>query len=410
MSKCSSDTLDLLCAEPAPPRSNPYGEGRASSLERLLGASYRVPTDQGPRHAIAYLLDSFADILPGYALAVSIGSDDGQTPVVLQHSSAPAPVHDPSSARIFPMFAHEHIETLTCRAQPSRLHCAGNDPGLNNAHSSLATLLGHCAGMLSRAIDTAESSQQARLQMHETQSLRQMVLQADKLATLGELSAGLVHEISNPLTAIIAYTDFLLRKAERHGDMADVERLCRITEAANRILSFSRDLISYARPSVQAPGPQPIEAAVERAISYCQHIVNESHVSVQRNYAQGLPAVRGVSAQLTQVFVNLVTNACQAMAPTGGTLTVTIEAEKTTGGVLVHVTDTGPGIAPDIIPDIFKAFFTTKSHAQGTGLGLRIVRQIINQHGGEVTVESRLGEGTTFTVWLPGADGEGAGQ
>lgn len=237
----------------------------------------------------------------------------------------------------------------------------------------------------------------------EVRNLEHQVLQAEKLATLGQLAAGVVHELNNPLTSITVYAEHLLRKNERAGgDPTDTERLGRILEAAQRILNFTRDLVAYARPSAEEPREISLESVLDQAVVFCAHVLEEGGVTVEKRYTGGLPHVFAVRSQLHQVFINLITNACHAMPDGKGRLDLETSADPTTGRVLVRVHDNGSGIAPATLERVFEPFYTTKGEGKGTGLGLSIVRNIVQQHRGEITAESAPGVRTTFTVKLPG--------
>src|SRR5262249_43411216 len=143
-------------------------------------------------------------------------------------------------------------------------------------------------------------------------------IQADKLASFGQIAAGMVHELNNPLTSIVAYTDYLLRKlVSRGGDgpygaveADDIERLRRISDSANRILRFTRDLVTYARPSSEVPVPVVLHNAIDQAIAFCEHVIDAAKARVVRRYGPNVLTIRGMPEQLAQVFVNLITNAC----------------------------------------------------------------------------------------------------
>jgi C4-dicarboxylate-specific signal transduction histidine kinase len=234
-------------------------------------------------------------------------------------------------------------------------------------------------------------------------SLRAQVIQSEKLASLGQIAAGIVHELNNPLTTIVAYSDFLRRKLASRGDPADVERLARINEAAERILRFSRDLTAYSRPATEVPAPVPIHDVIERALVFCEHELDKTGVLIERNFGDVRP-VRGVAGQLTQVFVNLFTNAAHAMRERGGLLSIATSMPRgDERDILVTVTDDGHGIDLEHRERIFEPFFTTKTDGSGTGLGLSIVRSIVLSHGGQITVDSNHPRGTVFLLELPTA-------
>ncbi len=235
--------------------------------------------------------------------------------------------------------------------------------------------------------------------------LEEQVVHAEKLATLGQLAAGVVHELNNPLTSISVYAERLHHKASEdpNADPTDVERLGRIVQAAERILRFTGDLVTYARPATEAPRSLPPAEVVEQALVFCEHVVRETRAEVDFEMTADLPPILGVRGQLHQVFINLITNACHAMPDGAGKLR--IEGEVTgTRSVAIHVHDNGAGIPSDQCETIFEPFFSTKGEGEGTGLGLSIVRNILQQHGGAIEVSSEPGVGTTFTVTLPAAE------
>ncbi len=235
----------------------------------------------------------------------------------------------------------------------------------------------------------------------EVRDLEHQVIQAEKLATLGQLAAGVVHELNNPLTSITVYAEHLLRKNERAGgDPTDTERLGRILEAAQRILNFTRDLVTYARPSAEQPREISLQSVLDQSVVFCEHVILERGVTVEKRYAAGVPPVYAVRAQLHQVFINLITNACHAMADGAGHLVLETSVSEPDGLVTVHVRDNGAGIPAEDVERVFEPFYTTKGEGKGTGLGLSIVRNIVHQHRGEIAVESTAGQGTTFTVKL----------
>jgi len=220
-----------------------------------------------------------------------------------------------------------------------------------------------------------------------------------RLAGFGRLAAGIVHELNNPLTSINSYAESLLNKY-RHGGLEgpDVEKLRRIREAGERIQRFSRDLITYARPSADKVERVDLAALLEQAARMCEPALKEAAARVATRF-EATPQVMGVKASLVQVFVNLVTNAAQALKDRGGT--VTLGLASVGDSVAATVADDGRGMTPEVKSRIFEPFFTTKPDGHGIGLGLSIVQGIVGRHAGTIGVESVPGEGTTFTVLLP---------
>jgi PAS domain S-box-containing protein len=242
----------------------------------------------------------------------------------------------------------------------------------------------------------------------EVHHLEEQIVHADRLATLGQLAAGIVHELNNPLTSITVYGEYLHGKAQRTGaESGDVEKLRRIVEGAGRMTRFTRDLVTYARPSNEEETALSIREVALEGARFCEHVMNECKVTLTTDFDADLAPISGVRGQLHQVFVNLVTNASQAMAARGGG-TVHIEAHRADRAdgdeVVVRVSDDGPGIAAEHLPHIFDPFFSTKGEGHGTGLGLSIVRKIVKAHRGTIEVTTRHGEeksGTTFEIRLP---------
>ena len=205
----------------------------------------------------------------------------------------------------------------------------------------------------------------------------------------------------------MAYSDYLIRKAiDRDGstvghDDDDVERLRRISESANRMLRFTRDLMSYARPSSAVLGPVVVHAVIDQAIAFCEHVLAGANMTVERRYGSDVLMVRGVGEQLVQVFVNLLTNASQAAPQRGGWVEVATSVDAAARRVRIEVRDNGAGIPAENLTHVFAPFFTTKGDRHGTGLGLSIVRSIIAGHDGDIRVESQQGEGAVFVLELP---------
>ncbi len=164
---------------------------------------------------------------------------------------------------------------------------------------------------------------------------------------------------------------------------------------------FSRDLVAYARPADDVPGPVVLHEVIDKALVFCEHEFAQSEVRVQRELAESLPLVRGIGGQLTQVFVNLFTNAAHAMSTCGGCLSVRTSVGDGPEWVLVEVKDDGAGIEAQNMAQIWEPFFTTKTEGRGTGLGLAIVREIVTAHGGSLTVTSLPERGSVFSLTLP---------
>jgi PAS domain S-box-containing protein len=231
-------------------------------------------------------------------------------------------------------------------------------------------------------------------------ALQHQIVRAERLATLGELAAGVVHELNNPLTSITVYAEYLVRKGEsQHADSADIEKLRRIGASAQRILRFSRDLVQYARPSGKEREAVDLAAVVRQSVSICEHLVERGGISLTVDVHPELPVVQAVGGQLEQVLINLITNAVHAVEE-GGKVIVRARPDGTEA-VRLEVADSGPGVPEESREKIFEPFFTTKPDGKGTGLGLPIVRNIVDLHRGVISVErSELG-GALFYVTIP---------
>jgi signal transduction histidine kinase len=365
-------------------------------LDRLLIAACEVSPTARLDDALVPLLEAVGEDLPDAALGVCVPTPRGQLVVRRSMREPSADARDPS--RLFPEFRFERVVVLACD-EGATLHVAADDDTLVDEGGPCELIMARLALVLGSAIRGVRERERARSQTLEVQA---QVIQTEKLASLGQIAAGIVHELNNPLTSILAYSDYLRRKSERAGgDPSDLQRLVRISEAAERILRFSRDLTAYARPSAEVPAPVAIHDVIDRALVFCEHVLDQTGVLVERNFGK-VRAVRGVAGQLTQVFVNLFTNAAQAMRDGGGCITITTEM-TTEDEVSITIIDDGAGIDEGHLPRIFEPFFTTKTDGTGTGLGLSIVRNIVVNHGGRIEADGHKPRGTMFRLELPSA-------
>src|SRR5262249_41261507 len=155
-----------------------------------------------------------------------------------------------SPTRLFPGYAHERVIDIEGTSSSTTLHIAADDSVVEDERSSIGHVVNRAAIVLARSLALARSHERANAAASELRALNSHMIQAEKLASLGQIAAGVVHELNNPLTSIVAYTDYLLRKSK---DDDDVKRLRRISESAERMLRFTRDLVTYARPSAEVP-------------------------------------------------------------------------------------------------------------------------------------------------------------
>jgi two-component system NtrC family sensor kinase len=230
----------------------------------------------------------------------------------------------------------------------------------------------------------------------------ELLVQSHKLKAVGTLTAGVAHELNNPINNIML-TAYMLE--EDYAEYSDTERLDMIRdliEQAERSRTIVRNLLDFARESELTTDLLQVQDLMEEILRLASNQIKLSKVKVVRQFASNLPAFHGDRQQITQVFLNLVLNAIDAM-PDGGTLTVSTRVEGERDYVVLEIADTGVGIPEHVLANIFDPFFTTKPTGKGTGLGLSVSLGIVRTHGGDIRVRSRTNEGTTFTVLLPTA-------
>lgn len=267
--------------------------------------------------------------------------------------------------------------------------------GLNPVHYEALTAFLQRAAL---ALQNARLYEQLQAQVEELRSLHDQIVRAERLAALGELAAKVAHELNNPLTSIHLYSSLLL---EAPAEPDEQRRLAASTlEQAERAKQVVRDILDYSRPTEPKLELTSLNVTIESGLRLVRHLAHAARVSIIEDYAGNLPPVRVDAAQIAQICTNLALNAIQAMS-SGGTLIVSTGAQ----GDFLYVSfkDNGCGIPPDQLPRVFEPFFTTKPAGQGTGLGLAVCRSLALQQHGEITVESEVGKGSTFTLWLPAA-------
>jgi len=231
----------------------------------------------------------------------------------------------------------------------------------------------------------------------EQERLQRAVLQSEKFAAMGKLAAGVAHELNNPLTGILTFAEELKMDADPNDPLfGDYETIVREAMRCRRIV---RDLLDYARLEKPQRKNRNLNDVIERSLSLVQKQASFHDVKFVLDLGENLPEVSIDSNQMQQVFLNLIINAGEAMNSAGK---ITISSRITGEGskVEVAVSDEGHGIPADKLRQIFEPFFSTKGQ-QGNGLGLNVVQTIVDQHSGKMKVDSKVGEGTTFTVILP---------
>ena len=228
-------------------------------------------------------------------------------------------------------------------------------------------------------------------------------MKSERLAMIGGLAAGVAHEINNPLGGILLLSGLLLRESKAEG--TERENLQRIANDAGRCQKIVEGLLDFARQRRPQIEPRDVNDVVNKALSLLENQAIFHDIDIVRGLRSDLPPVGVDEGQMIQVFMNIIINAAEAMDGEG-TLTAATSRDDDTGRVNVAFTDTGEGIPEQNMKRLFEPFFTTKEVGKGTGLGLSISHGIVETHGGEIQVKSRVGEGTTFVVSLP-ARGKG---
>jgi PAS domain S-box-containing protein len=228
--------------------------------------------------------------------------------------------------------------------------------------------------------------------------MERQLLQADKLASLGQLSAGVAHEINNPLGLILGYAQLIMREvrpdSQVHTDLKIIEK------HAVQCKRIVEDLLKFSRSTGTSKSPVDLNELLREILSVVKGKFLVDRVQVDEHLDARLPRVTADGDKMKQVFMNLIMNARQAITPPGR-IVVTTVADPDRGAILASVADTGGGIPAEILDRIFDPFFTTKPTGLGTGLGLSVSYGIVKDHQGEIRVESEPGRGSTFTVLLP---------
>jgi signal transduction histidine kinase len=238
---------------------------------------------------------------------------------------------------------------------------------------------------------------EGKIAEEEQEKLQQQLQHADRLATIGELSAGVAHELNEPLGSILGFSQLI----EKHPDLPEQMRhdIAKIERASLHAREIVKKLLIFARQMPTRKTRVDLNEIVKEGLYFLESRCSKEGIELITKLQDDLPPIIGDASQLNQILVNLVVNAIQAMS-SGGTLTVSTGRQDS--DVLLTVEDTGIGISENIKNQIFLPFFTTKEVGQGTGLGLAVIHGIVSSHGGEITVDSEEGKGTTFRVSFPG--------
>jgi two-component system NtrC family sensor kinase len=267
----------------------------------------------------------------------------------------------------------------------------------------LGRVLRIAAASAARAVDGASAIVVVE-DISEQQMLEAQLIQSEKMAAVGTLVSGVAHELNNPLTSIAGLSEFLLEQPA--GAELERRHLQVINEEAERAGRIVRDLLTFSRKGPAERTPVDLGDVVQRTVHLMSYEMRHRDVSVQTSIAPGVPRVMGDRYQLQQVVLNLLSNAAHALStlPPGRPRQVELNVSADGAHAILRVTDTGPGIPPEVKAQMFSPFFTTKAPGEGTGLGLFVSYGIAEAHGGKLTAESVPGEGATLILSLPVAE------
>ena len=243
----------------------------------------------------------------------------------------------------------------------------------------------------------------------ERKSLLEQLVRSEKLAAVGELIAGVAHEINNPLTGIVGLSELLLKEKQEMLDDDGKKDLASIQQASVRISKIVKNLLRFSRKEAPVKKNAAVHEIIDTILDIRRYETKTHNIEVVKHYQADLPLIMADSAQLEQVFLNMITNAEYAIRETGkaGTLTIAtaLKGEHPEGQrVVIEISDTGAGIPEEVLAKIFDPFFTTKPVGKGTGLGLSVSYGIIKEHGGEIYACNRTEGGAAFTIELPVAE------
>lgn len=250
----------------------------------------------------------------------------------------------------------------------------------------------------------------------ELKQAQQELVRSEKLASVGRLAAGVAHEVGNPLGAILGYTDMLINGVDDEGTRSDY--LKRIESEIRKIDATVRELLDYSRPSKMEVMDVDVNRVVREAVSLVSHQKTFEKFELEMKFSEDMPPSKADEKQLQQVLINIILNAVDAMSD-GGDLEIATESfspksplpmwerdrVREKSQVRISIRDSGCGINDEDLKKVFDPFFTTKEPGSGTGLGLSISQRIIETFGGKIEVESEVGKGSTFTIYLPVAQG-----
>lgn len=299
---------------------------------------------------------------------------------------------------------------LKCRDRVIGAFCLGNRTWAESFDKHDLALLGIFANQVAIALENTQLFENLQESLAELKETQEKMIQSGKMAAVGQLAAGVAHELNNPIVGILGYSQYALEKIKgcdaAEMSAGDIEKhvkyLGYIERESQRCKAIIQNLLNFSRANTVQMELVNLTEVVHETFSFIEHQLVVHNVKVLKELKDELAPVKGNRTQLQQVFTNMIINAMKAM-PDGGTLTVRCWSEQGEQGEVVQVTfaDTGCGIPSENLSKIFDPFFTTRKVGEGTGLGLSLSHGIVRNHGGDVSVRSEVDKGTMFIITLP---------
>jgi two-component system, NtrC family, sensor kinase len=266
-----------------------------------------------------------------------------------------------------------------------------------------------CGELAEEFNEMTSKLQSSRSELEKTVSTlkdtQAQLVQSEKLSAVGQFVAGVAHELNNPLTTVIGFADVLASDETNEKNRRHLEL---VVKSAHRCHKIVHSLLSFARQHAPERRIVEVNSLVDDVIDIMAYDLRTSNITVVKEYGSELPSLMADAHQLQQVFVNILSNARQAIEPFRRDGSIIVRTRRTGSVVRIELQDNGPGIRAESLSKIFDPFFTTKPVGKGTGLGLSLSYGIIQEHGGKITVQSEVGQGATFVIELPVAEGSAA--
>jgi signal transduction histidine kinase len=225
--------------------------------------------------------------------------------------------------------------------------------------------------------------------------IQQQLITSEKMASLGLLSAGIAHEVNTPLTGISSYCQFILDNPQ---DPENIHLILKIQDQVQRANKIIRSLLNFSRQKGEVPTELDLNKIINESIALVEHTLKKKNITLNKDY-DFKNKLYGYSIRIQQMFINLLINAYDAITDSNGL--ISISGVETNSDVMIRIKDNGKGVDPKYMKKIFDPFFTTKGKGKGTGLGLSITYTIVQEHYGDITVNSKLDKGTTFIITFP---------